>query len=174
MLSCQSHRFSRLLFVMLFVALLFLTAGCARLEELQPLVLDLIGGGATPSAPLPDYIVEAVKDVPDQVVDASPVQLRTEAAEILRVLSISHPSQDLTDVETRILEDVNLFLDESRLEDSSVLSRHVDVANRLLKLASQKNLQPEGQEAYLQAFKTLLLSDYQVVALSAADAEVVR
>ncbi len=173
MLSCQSHRFSRLLFVMLFVALLFLTAGCDRLEELQPLVLDLIGGGATPSAPLPDHIVEAVKDVPDQVVDASPVQLRTEAAEILRVLSISHPSQDLTDVETRILEDVNLFLDESRLEDSSVLSRHVDVANRLLKLASQKNLQPEGQEAYLQAFKTLLLSDYQVVALSAADAEVV-
>jgi hypothetical protein len=158
---------------MLFVSLLFLTAGCDRLEELQPLVLDLIGGGATPSAPLPDYIVEAVKEVPDQVVNASPVQLRMEAAEILRILSTSHPSQDLTDVETRILEDVNLFLDESRLEDSSVLQRHVDVANRLLKLASQKNLKPEIQDAYLQALKTLLLSDYQVVALSASDAEVV-
>ena len=173
MLSYQPKRFPRPLLVTLFVSLLFLTAGCDRLEELQPLVLDLIGGGATPSAPLPDYIVEAVKGVPDQVVDASPVQLRKEAAEILRVLSTSHPSQDLTDVETRILEDVNLFLDESRLEDSSVLLRHVDVANRLLKLASQKRLKPEVQDAYLQALKTLLLSDYKVVALSAADAEVV-
>jgi len=173
MLSCQPRRFPRLLFVILFVSLLFLTAGCDRLDDLQPLVLDLIGGGATPSAPVPEYVVEAVKKVPDQVVEASPVQLRKEAAEKLRVLSISSPSQELTDVETRVLEDINIFLDESRLEDSSVLLRHVDVANRLLKLASQKNLQPEIQEAYLQAFTTLLVSDYQVVSLSAADAEVV-
>ena len=173
MFSCQPHRFPRLLFVIIFVSLLFLTAGCDRLDDLQPLVLDLIGGGATPSAPLPDYVVEAVKEVPDQVVEASPVQLRKEAAEILRVLSISSPSQELTDVETRVLEDINLFLDESRLEDSSVLLRHVDVANRMLKLVSQKNLQLEIQNVYLQAFKKLLLSDYQVVALSAADAEVV-
>ena len=173
MLSCPPHRFPRLLFVMLFVSLLFLTAGCDRLDDLQPLVLDLIGGGATPSAPVPDYIVEAVKDVPDQVLVASPVQLRKEAAEILRVLLISSPSQELTDVETRVLEDINLFLDESRLEESSILLRHVDVTNRLLKLVSQKNLQPEVQDAYLQAFIKLLLSDYQVVVLSAGDAEVV-
>ncbi len=173
MLSCQPRRSPRLLFVILSVSLLTLTAGCDRLDDLQPLVLDLIGGGATPSAPVPDYVVEAVKQVPDQVVDVSPVQLRRETAEILHALSISSPSQELTDVETRILEDINLFLDESRLEDSAVLLRHVDVANRLLNLVSQKNLQPELQNAYLQAFTTLLLSDYQIVSLSAADAEVV-
>ena len=173
MLSCQPRPFPRLLFLLLLVSLLFLTAACDRLDDLQPLVLDLIGGGATPSAPVPDYVAEAVKKVPDQVVETSPVQLRKEAAEILRVLSISSPSQDLTDVQTRVLEDINLFLDESRLEDSSVLQRHVDVAKRMLKLVSQKNLPPEIQNAYLQAFTTLLVSDYQVVALSAADADVV-
>ena len=173
MLFCQPHRLPRLLIVMLFASLLFLTAGCDRLDDLQPLVLDLIGGGATPSAPVPDDVVEAVKAVPDQLVNVSPVQLRKETAEILSALSISAPSQELTDVETRVLEDINLFLDESRLEDSSVLLRHVEVANRLLKLVSQKNMQPEIRNAYLQAFKTLLLSDYQVVSLSAADAEVV-
>ena len=95
-------------------------------------------------------------NVPDRVVEASPVQLRREAAEILRVVSTSNPSQELTDVETRVLEDIDLFLDESRLEDSAVLLRHVDVAHRMLKLASQKNIQPEIRDAYLQAFTLIL------------------
>ena len=173
MLSCQPNRSPRLLLALILASLLFLTAGCERLDELQPLVLDLIGGGATPSAPLPDKVVEAVIVVPDRVVEVSPVQLRVEAAEILHGVSLSNPSQELTDVETRILEDIDLFLDESRIEDSDILHRHVDVANRMLKLASTKNIKPETRDAYLRALTTLLVSDYQVVALSAEDAEVV-
>jgi hypothetical protein len=150
-------------------------SGCDGLRDFANLPLFSPRPSPTPETPLPDSLTTAIQSIPGQVDEIAPRLLREDAAEMLRAITggpaaaESFPAYMID----RITIDASEFLDEARIEDTLLLEHDVELVQNLLAAILEEGVPDRDVEILQEALAKLVQADYQIILISAADAELV-
>ncbi len=149
-------------------------SGCGGLRDFANLPLFSPRMSPTPEAPLPGSLTAAVQAIPEQVSESAPKFLREAAAEMLRSITGAAAAGGVpAHMIDRIIIDGGQFQDEARIEDSLLLEHDLELIDTLLAAILQEGTPDRDKDIYQEALVMLVKANYQLVMISAVDAELV-
>ena len=127
-----------------------------------------------------EQVAEAIAAVAEAPFDSTPLRLRRSAAEILLPISVPHPQPKEQEhvlpramVDRLVADNTELFVDEGRIQDSSVLSHDWELVKRLVRLIRDRATSQEAQIRSLDGLTLLLRADRYMTGLAVRDARTV-
>jgi len=127
-----------------------------------------------------EQVAEAIAAVAEAPFDSTPLRLRRSAAEILLPISVPHPQPKEQEhvlpramVDRLVADNAELFVDEGRIQDSSVLSHDWELVKRLVRLIRDRATSQEAQIRSLDGLTLLLRADRYMTGLAVRDARTV-